>query len=172
MSNYDEAEYEEFNEDVKILGADEINDEKKEDFYRNLRTKINKYVDTHPNSKYLQYLVLVPDVFHLLCKLLADKDVSAKDKTVLGLAIAYFVSPVDLIPDALIGLGQMDDLAIAAFALNGMLNNTDREVIMRHWAGDGDVFEQLSAVLDFVSKILGKKGFGKIKDIFQKHLDE
>jgi len=33
-------------------------------------------------------------------------------KAVLGLAIAYFVSPIDLIPDPIPVLGQLDDLLI------------------------------------------------------------
>ncbi|MFN8372331.1 MAG: YkvA family protein [Anaerolineae bacterium] len=33
-------------------------------------------------------------------------------KVVLGLAIAYFVSPIDLIPDPIPVLGQLDDLLI------------------------------------------------------------
>jgi uncharacterized membrane protein YkvA (DUF1232 family) len=33
-------------------------------------------------------------------------------KWLIGLAVAYFVSPIDLIPDAIPVLGQLDDLLI------------------------------------------------------------
>lgn len=39
-----------------------------------------------------------------------------KRALVIGLAIAYIVSPIDFIPDPLLGLGQLDDLAVGYMA--------------------------------------------------------
>lgn len=46
------------------------------------------------------------------------KDVAAAKKvTAVALIVLYFVFPFDLIPDFLIGIGIVDDLAVATFIL-------------------------------------------------------
>ncbi|MFP7295899.1 YkvA family protein [Neobacillus niacini] len=44
--------------------------------------------------------------------------------TVIG-TILYFVSPVDVVPDFLIGLGILDDAAVITFALNKLSTEID-----------------------------------------------
>lgn len=46
------------------------------------------------------------------------RDVSAKSIVIFILTLAYVISPIDLIPDWIIGFGQLDDLAILAFGLH------------------------------------------------------
>ena len=45
------------------------------------------------------------------------RDVSAKSIIIFVVALVYIVSPLDLIPDYIIGLGQIDDTAILGLAL-------------------------------------------------------
>ena len=45
------------------------------------------------------------------------RDVSAKSIIIFVVALAYIVSPIDLIPDYIIGLGQIDDAAILGLSL-------------------------------------------------------
>jgi len=47
----------------------------------------------------------------------AYRDVSAKSLIIFAAAILYIISPIDLIPDYIIGLGQIDDLAILSLSL-------------------------------------------------------
>jgi len=47
----------------------------------------------------------------------AYRDVSAKSMAIFGAAILYIISPIDLIPDYIIGLGQIDDVAIMSLSL-------------------------------------------------------
>jgi uncharacterized membrane protein YkvA (DUF1232 family) len=46
------------------------------------------------------------------------RDVSGKSLIVLALMLAYIISPIDLIPDYILGLGQIDDVVILGLALN------------------------------------------------------
>ena len=45
------------------------------------------------------------------------RDVSAKSIVVFMAALAYIISPIDLIPDYILGLGQIDDAAILGLSL-------------------------------------------------------
>jgi len=73
----------------------------KGDFYQQLRADIRTWLETKTgrSSKWSEYLLVAPDLFHLLCKLALDKEVPAGEKAKLAGAIAYFVSPIDLLPE-------------------------------------------------------------------------
>ena len=45
------------------------------------------------------------------------RDVSAKSIIIFVVALAYIISPIDLIPDYIIGLGQIDDAVILGLSL-------------------------------------------------------
>ena len=45
------------------------------------------------------------------------RDVSIKSIVIFVVGLAYIISPIDLIPDYIIGLGQIDDLAILGLSL-------------------------------------------------------
>ena len=110
-----------------------------------------------------EYALLVPRLVKLLWRLTRDPRVPARSKATLVLLMGYIVSPVDLIPDFLPGVGQLDELVIAAFALDQMLNRVPAEVVREHWEGDKDILEIVQEVLDistaFVPATL-KKRFG------------
>ncbi len=50
-----------------------------------------------------------------LVRLLSDPEVSVFKKLAIGAAAAYVLSPMDLIPDLVLGLGWLDDAAVVAF---------------------------------------------------------
>ena len=127
---------------------------KRRDFYQKLRTQIREWAAKKDNNthKASELILAAPDLFHLLCKLIADPRVPASEKTKLGLVIAYFISPIDLMPEALLGpIGYADDVALAAMVLNGMIGKVDVEVLREHWAGEEDVLlflHNMVAMLD------------------------
>ena len=45
------------------------------------------------------------------------RDVSIKSIIIFLVALAYIISPIDLIPDYIIGLGQIDDAVILGLSL-------------------------------------------------------
>ena len=41
---------------------------------------------------------------------------------------------MDLVPEAIVGpIGYVDDIALAAYVLNSIVNNASPEVVQRHW---------------------------------------
>jgi len=57
------------------------------------------------------------DQIHVTWRLLRDPRVPLWAKVIPFLGLAYVLSPIDLIPDFLIGLGQLDDLGIMLAAM-------------------------------------------------------
>lgn len=148
----------------------EMQDKQNDDFYVRLRDKIRKWLETEEGkkNKFAEYLLFAPDLFHLLCKLSFDKEVPVKEKAKLAGAIAYFISPADMIPEVLTGpLGYVDDIAVAAYVLNSIINNTDSEIVRRHWAGDGDVLDVIKTILELADEMVGSGLWKKIKSMFE-----
>lgn len=139
------------------------------DYYQRLRLKMKEWLQSEEGrtNQWAEYIMLAPDFFHLLCKLAVDKDVLINDKAKLAAAIVYFLSPLDIIPELLIGpLGYADDIAVAAYVLNQMVNNSDPEIVKKHWAGEGAVLELIQRILGSADQMLGSGLWNKIKRKF------
>lgn len=51
---------------------------------------------------------------------IGDKEVALYKKGILLLSLLYFILPVDIVPDFIIGLGWLDDAVVATFIWNAM----------------------------------------------------
>ena len=116
------------------------------------------------SHKWVKYLMWAPDLFHLLVKLSLDEDVSARERAKVAAAMAYFVSSIDLVPEAIFGpAGYVDDIALVAYVLNSIVNNTGPETLRKHWAGDTDVLTVIQAILRVSDKMVGSGLWRKLK---------
>lgn len=95
-----------------------------------------------------EYAFLAPRLVKLVWRLMRDPRVPPRAKATLFMLGGYLASPVDILPDFIPGLGQLDDLVLAAFALDQILNRVPDEVVRDHWDGDEDVLEVVRTVLD------------------------
>ena len=84
----------------------------------------------------MYYIRQLPQYLRLLGGLLTDRRVALVDKLLVIGAIAYIVTPVDLIPDFIPFFGEIDDLYILILALQRLIANAGRPVLLAHWAGD------------------------------------
>jgi uncharacterized membrane protein YkvA (DUF1232 family) len=84
----------------------------------------------------MYYIRQLPQYVRLLGGLITDKRVSVVDKMLVAGAIAYIVMPIDLIPDFIPFFGEIDDLYILVLALQRLISNAGRVVLLDHWAGD------------------------------------
>lgn len=92
----------------------------------------------------------IPNFVKLLYRLARDPRVSKVDKALVLGAVAYIVSPIDLIPEAVAPfIGQIDDIYLLALVLDRLLNNAGIEVLLDHW--DGEV-SSLEAAIDALDK--------------------
>lgn len=77
----------------------------------------------------------IPDCLVLLRRLLGDPAVPRRRKAVLVALVAYLAMPIDLVPDFLPVVGQLDDVIVAALALRCALRAGGPELLRRHWPG-------------------------------------
>jgi uncharacterized membrane protein YkvA (DUF1232 family) len=67
--------------------------------------------------------------------LLGDPRVPRRAKVALALLVPYLVSPIDLIPDFLPGIGQLDDALLVAVAIRYVVRRAGRDVVAELWPG-------------------------------------
>ena len=140
--------------------------ERAQRFYDRLRSGILRYVEKKGSAlgKTAEFLLLVPDVFILLWRLTTDAGVGGKDKVLLVSALAYFFSPFDLIPEALVGpIGYLDDLVFAVYVLNKLVTSNDSAIVREHWSGSEDVLSMIQRVLGAADSLVGSSMAAKIK---------
>lgn len=135
----------------------EYTEQQQLDFYERLRKSITTYFQKKGMTKVTSYLLFAPDIFHLMVKSLGDSRIDFKSKALLASGIAYFIAPVDFLPELLTGPGGfVDDLLIATFVLNLLVNRLTPSVIEDHWAGDDELMGTLKRLTATGESILGK----------------
>jgi uncharacterized membrane protein YkvA (DUF1232 family) len=142
-----------------------VSRERAERFYDRLRTRIHDYLEKKGRAaKAAEWLLLVPDVFILLWRLINDGRVTGKNKVMLGSGLAYFLFPFDIIPEGFVGpTGFVDDLVLAVYILNRMLGDTDASVLREHWSGSDDVLGVIQRVLGMADNMVGSEMLGRVK---------
>lgn len=101
--------------------------------------------------------LFLPNFVVLLKRLLSDPRVPRKSKLIVCGTVLYLVSPLDVVPDFVPGLGQLDDVVVALLALHSILNRVDDEVVVEHWPGDENVIRMVRAGLSAVAQLLPGK---------------
>lgn len=140
-------------------------DEKEKRTYKWYRDIIKESGERN-DFKGLEYVMVLPDLFYLLCKLMADDGVSKKSKRTIAIAVAYLVSPINLVPNLIPGLGLIDDVAICVYALNKIIKDTDMEIINKYWCGTGDLLNIISGFIEKTDDLIGSGMIKSIKKMF------
>jgi uncharacterized membrane protein YkvA (DUF1232 family) len=133
-------------------------------FYDRLRDKILELVEKRagrPGGKLtedaVRLLLLVPDVFILLVRLALDKDVPGSARAMIGGAVAYFILPFDLLPEAVLGpVGYLDDLVLAVAVLAQAFGGDLEPYARKHWSGSEDLRVVMQDVTRASRAVLGQ----------------
>lgn len=93
----------------------------------------------------------LPTYARLVWGLARDPRVPTQQKLVLGGIAAYLAFPIDVIPDFIPVIGELDDLAVLIFGLDWFIRNAPANVVEEHMA-------RIAAHDDILSKDLDKAG--------------
>jgi uncharacterized membrane protein YkvA (DUF1232 family) len=99
----------------------------------------------------------IPNFLRLLGSLARDSRVSLVDKAIVVATVGYILMPMDLIPDFIPFLGQIDDLYLLALALDRLMNNAGIDLLLEHWNGDVASLETAISALDRAGSFLPEK---------------
>ena len=83
----------------------------------------------------MSVITMLPNYLKLLYGLLRDGRVQPVDKMLVVGAIAYILLPFDFIPDWIPFLGEVDDVFLLMTALERLMANAGRNVLLQHWEG-------------------------------------
>jgi uncharacterized membrane protein YkvA (DUF1232 family) len=83
----------------------------------------------------VHYIRQLPNYLRLLVGLMTDRRVAGLDKLLVAGALAYIVMPFDLVPDFIPFFGEVDDVFLLVLALERLISNSGRSVVLAHWSG-------------------------------------
>lgn len=116
-------------------------------------------------KSYSDYVFILPDLINLIYRLLKDKRVPVKTKTVISAAIAYIAVPSDLIPDKIPFVGKIDDLAVVFFAIDRIIQDVPTKVILENWQGKNNIITVLKTLVEYITGFTGAKNIEYIYNI-------
>ncbi len=102
-------------------------------------------------ARFKVLLLELPNLVKLVWRLIRDPRVSSMDKAILGGVVLYVLNPIDLIPDVIPVVGQIDDAYLLALALLRFMQRTDPEVLYQHWEGKTDILPLLDEIIDLAT---------------------
>lgn len=92
-------------------------------------------------------LRLLPDVLRLIGRLLADPATPRSVRAALLFLGAWLAFPIDLIPDFIPGLGQLDDLVVAAIVLRWVGRRLGADRLHADWPGTPQSYDLLMRLI-------------------------
>ncbi len=77
----------------------------------------------------------IPDCLVLVSRLARDKRISRPRRLLLFGVLGYLALPIDLVPDFLPGIGQLDDAVVLGLALRVVVHGGGSEIVRNAWPG-------------------------------------
>ena len=102
-------------------------------------------------------VLMMPNIVRLIGRLLRDPRVPRRAKITLGLAAAYVVSPIDLIPEVIPVVGWADDVLVLMFAIDSLIERAGDDVVEELWDGPGDLLALVRDVTGLARNLVPKR---------------
>jgi uncharacterized membrane protein YkvA (DUF1232 family) len=106
------------------------------------------------NEVALEAALLLPNLLKLLTRLLRDPRVPIRRKVFIGAVMVYVVSPIDLIPDFVVGLGRLDDIILVSLAVDHLMNGSEEAIVLEHWDGTIDALDLVRSIFAWGAEII------------------
>ncbi len=124
------------------------------EYLQSVREQVARYAGTLRDV-----IVLAPVYGLLMFTLMKDPRLTQEQRLWVDAAIAYLVSPDDVIPENVVGpYGYLDDVFCCAFVAQRIGEELGWDVVEEHWTGDQSVLEVSRRVLAREQEMLGDVG--------------
>jgi uncharacterized membrane protein YkvA (DUF1232 family) len=77
----------------------------------------------------------IPDCIVLVSRLARDSRIPRARRAVLFIVLGYLALPIDLVPDFLPGIGQLDDAVLLGLALRLVAHGGSTQLVREAWPG-------------------------------------
>jgi uncharacterized membrane protein YkvA (DUF1232 family) len=119
-----------------------------------LQEHIAEYEGRHDDLIYQ-----TPALFRLLTHLLDDPRLPSRYRPLVLAAIAYFILPVDVIPEELEGpYGYVDDIWLCALVAEKLRSELGDDVLIANWDGEAPITPLIQDILQSQDDLLGESG--------------
>jgi len=123
-----------------------------------LREDVAHYVGPHA-----EIILLMPHLFDMLSNLLDDGRVSKEAREKICQAMAYFITPFDILPEEIYGVeGYIDQCYVTLFVLKELQALLPDFVLDEAWEGEG-TFKEIIALLPGLEKEMFPENIQKIR---------
>ena len=169
------VEADNINISIKGLLKKEYTEEIKSEDVSVAINEINKIVDVYSKGRsfaegkipegimsFKDYIFILPDIVALIYRLLKDKRVPVKTKLIISAAVSYITFPTDLIPNKIPFLGTIDEIGVAFFAINKIINDVEIHVILENWSGKNDIIFVMKNLVEYIINFTGAKNVEKV----------
>ena len=104
-------------------------------------------------------ILLAPELFRLMCRLLNDQRLPPRLKPLVNAAIAYFVAPFDPIPEEVYGPeGYLDDVWLSCHIARRIASELkSMDLLVQNWRDETAIEQVLVDVLDLNHRALEEK---------------
>ncbi|MDI6701569.1 YkvA family protein [Methanothermobacter wolfeii] len=120
-------------------------------FYDVMRENLNMY-----RGEYERIVDHAPDLFRLICELLAEADLDRMERLKLCAVLGYLVAPNDVIPEEIYGPnGYIDDVYLCSHILHELAGRRGYGYLEEYWHGDEELEDVVVECLERSSEILG-----------------
>lgn len=104
----------------------------------------------------VETLLLAPDLFILLVRLSIDSRVPPEKRRFIFGALAYFLTPIDLLPEGILGpAGYLEDVVLAAAVLRVSLRSDLEPLAEDYWSGPQKLRVLLGDLSEAAYRLLG-----------------
>jgi len=111
----------------------------------------------HYRGRFADQVWLVPDLFRMLTNLLEDGRVDAESRRLITTALAYFITPFELLPKELHGPeGYLDQVYLCLWVVNELRGALPDHVLEDAWEGEGEAISIIKQELPVVEKQIGQ----------------
>lgn len=123
------------------------------DFYDTLIENLDSF-----NGEYASFIDCGPNLYKLLCTILDSNEVTQDLRLTISAAIAYYVIPMDVIPESEYGpYGYIDDIFISVYVLRKVADELGYELLQHYWEFDTDIKEVMDDCYEKSVELLGDK---------------
>lgn len=140
-----------------------------EKFLEQISNEIKNWTEENRSSKnyWKIYLINSPLLFSFLVGLTRLKNLTKNERALILAAIAYFINPLDYLPESILGaLGYLDDVVVSAFVIDRMLKKIPENFITDNWKGKLNFKTFINNILTNADHIVDDVIYKKLKKEF------